>query len=299
MATAHSHVSDNLQLESQTGQVSLQIIATLLGGVLLVCSIFARFLFDNEFYYQSLGLLSALLLGVPLIWVAIKDLLSGHAHMNELVALAVLAAMVQGWYTEAAAIAFFMIISVLIENRTALGARASIESLIRITPTRASKLVNGNEVETEAKDLKPGDIVRVKPGDNIPADGLIQSGNSTVNQANITGESIPADKQEGDEVFGGTINLTGVMDITVTKAGSDTTLGRVKEMILQAERTRIPIARLIDRYAAWYTPTILMLVGITLFFTLQSETQDAWNRAISMLVIAWSTMSRKEAVWFL
>lgn len=286
MATAHSHVSDNLQLESQTGRLSLQIIATLLGGVLLICSIFARFLFDSEFYYQSLGLLSALLLGVPLIWVAIKDLLSGHMHMNELVALAVLAAMVQGWYTEAAAIAFFMILSVLIENRTALGARASIESLIRITPTRASKLVNGNEVETEAKDLQPGDIVRVKPGDNIPADGLVRIGNSTVNQANITGESIPADKQEGDEVFGGTINLTGVMDITVTKAGTDTTLGRVKEMILQAERTRIPIARLIDRYAAWYTPTILMLVGITLFFTLQSEVEDAWSRAISMLVIA-------------
>jgi Cd2+/Zn2+-exporting ATPase len=107
-----------------------------------------------------------------------------------------------------------------------------------------------------------------------------------VNQATITGESLPADKAEGDEAFSGTINLTGVLEIEVTKAGSDTTLGRVKDMILQAERTRIPIMRMIDRYAVWYTPTILMIVAIVLFFSLKLGLENPWERAISMLVIA-------------
>jgi Cd2+/Zn2+-exporting ATPase len=118
----------------------------------------------------------------------------------------------------------------------------------------------------EARLLQPGEVIRVRPGDNIPADGVIVAGESTVNQASITGESLPVDKTGGDEVFGGTTNLTGSMDIRVTKAGGETTLGRVQELILEAERTRIPLMRLIDQYASWYTPTILMLAGIVLFF---------------------------------
>ncbi|MCX5662815.1 MAG: cation-translocating P-type ATPase [Planctomycetota bacterium] len=291
---AHDYVKDQLSVESQTGRVSLEILATLLGGTLLICSVAADWIygagpseFEANFPATLLAFVAALLLGAPLVWVSLKELAEGHMHMNELVALAVLAAFAIGQYTEAAAIAFFMIISVLIENRTALGAQASIESLVRITPTRAHRLSGGQESEVDAKDLKPGDIVRVRPGDNIPADGKVAKGSSTVNQANITGESIPADKNEGDEVFGGTINLTGVMEIEVLKAGTDTTLGRVKDLILQAERTRIPILRMIDRYAGWYTPTVLMVIAIVLFFTIRMGTEgDPWQRAIAMLVVA-------------
>ena len=279
-------MTDGLAIQSQTGRVSLQIIATLVGGTLLLCSFVAGALFNNEFYPTSLGFLAALLLGAPLVWVAIKDVIHGNTHMNELVALAVLGAFAIGYYQEAAAISFFMILSVLVENRTALGAQASIESLVRITPTRAHRIVDGKENEIDAKDLHAGDLVRVRPGDNIPADGMVVMGASTVDQANITGESLPADKTQGDEVFGGTINLTGVMEIEVTKAGHDATLGRVKDLILQAERTRIPIMRMIDQYAGWYTPTVLMLVGIVLFLTLGDEAANPWGRAIAMLVIA-------------
>ena len=133
MAHAHSHVTENLQIESETGKLGIQIIATLIGGMMLVCSFVAQMLFENDFYPTVLGAISALLLGTPLIWVAIKDLAHGHMHMNELVALAVLAAFAMGsyhevsdhgWgaggYQEAGVIAFFMILSVLIENRTAL-----------------------------------------------------------------------------------------------------------------------------------------------------------------------------------
>lgn len=292
MATAHDFVKEDLQLESQTGRVGIQILATLVGGTLLVCSLVAYLLtprYGSDFHATVLAMLSAILLGTPLVWVALKDMAHGHMHMNELVALAVIAAFAIGKYQEAAAIAFFMIISVLIENRTALGARASIESLVRITPTRAHRLADdGADTEVDAADLRPGDRVRVRPGDNIPADGRILHGSSTVNQANITGESLPADKEVGDEVFGGTINLTGAMTIQVTMAGSDATLGRVKQMILQAEATRIPIMRMIDRYAGWYTPTVLMLVAIVWIFSQQSghAAEDAWQRAIAMLVIA-------------
>ncbi len=283
---AHDYLAEDLALKSKTGRVSLEIIATLLGGTLLMCALIAKLTFDVNDPSDLLAGIATVLLGTPLVWVALKDLWQGHMHMNELVALAVLAAFAKGWYIEAGFIAFFMIISVLIENRTALGAERDIEALVRITPTKAHKLENGQETEVEAKDLIPGDIVRVRPGDNIPADGLVESGHSTVNQANITGESLPADKIEGDEVFGGTINLTGAMDIKVTKAGEDTTLGRVKDMIIEAERTKIPLMRMIDRYAGWYTPTVVMIVFIVWFYTSQTNPEAAAVAAISMLVIA-------------
>ncbi|MBN1491300.1 MAG: cadmium-translocating P-type ATPase, partial [Phycisphaerae bacterium] len=205
----------------------------------------------------------------------------GHTHMDELVAMAVVAAMATGQYREAGVIAFFLIVANLIETRTALGARASIESLIRLTPTRAHRVAaDGSEEEVDAKDLRPGQMIRVRPGDNIAADGEIVVGETIVNQANITGESMPVEKGVGDEVFSGTNNITGAIDIRVTKAGSDTTLGHVQQLIVQAESTKIPLMRLIDRYAGWYTPTILMLAAIVLFFTKEAD------RAISMLVVA-------------
>ncbi len=295
MGHNHNHFGD---ITEPSGKISGRMLATLIGGVLLICSLIAKLLFPEatpsqfiggsfdlhaeprNFHADTLAMFGALLLGIPLILHALEELIHGHAHMDELVALAFLASFATGSYQAAGWIAFFMTISTLIESRTAMGARASIESLIKITPTRANKITPDGEQEVEAKDLKPGEAVRVRPGDNIPGDGIITSGSSTVNQANITGESLPIDKAKGEEVFGGTINLTGALDIEITKAGADTTLGKVQELILQAERTRIPIVRLIDRYAQWYTPTILMLAGIVLFFTRDLE------RAISMLVIS-------------
>lgn len=276
------------------GWLRLQIVSTLVGGTLLVCSLVASWLWKQPFFAALPAALAVLALGGPLVAAAARDLVAGKAGMNALVALAVIGAMASGNYQEAAAVAFFMIVSSLIEKRTAAGAEASIESLIRLAPTKASRLVGSagggqpqNQEELiEATSLRPGDLVRVRPGDTIPADGRVVSGASTVNQASITGESVPAEKALGDEVFGSTINLTGVLDIEVTKAGADTLLGRVKDLILQAERTKTPIMRLVDQYAAWYTPTILMLVGVVLFFALKSTPDTAFDRAIAMLVIA-------------
>ncbi len=275
---AHDHIK-NL-VDAQTGRAGAQIIITLIGGVLLVASGLAMLMFPTPDHGKLLAMVAALLLGVPLVVGALRNLITGHTHMDELVALGVTAAFANGDYLESGSIAFFMIISSLIEHRTALGARKSIESLIKITPTRARKLVEGQESEVDAAALQPGDVVRVLPGDNIPGDGQIISGMSTVNQANITGESLPVDKTIGDEVFGGTINVTGAMDIEITKAGQDTTLGRVQDLILQAERSKTPIMRIADRYATWYTPVVLMIAVITLFFT------KNMNIVVGLLVMA-------------
>lgn len=279
---AHDHLKESI--EAQTGRSSILLIATFMGGLLVFNSFLAQWIFEDPEYSDAFALLGAVLLGAPLVAHAFKHLVGGHMHMDELVAIAVMAAIVIGDYQEAGVIAFFMIISTLVETRTALGARASIQSLIKLTPTRAHVVdENGVEIEVEAAALRPGQIIRVRPGDNIPADGEVISGESTVNQANITGESFPVDKTPGMEVFNGTVNLSGSMDIRVTKAGAETTLGRVQSLILQAERTRIPLMRLIDQYAAWYTPTILMLAGLVLFF---KGGQDGMERAITMLVVA-------------
>lgn len=267
-------------IESETSQTGWRIVATLVGGVMLVTALLARQLFIHPFYSDLLAMVSAGLLSAPLVFQAALDLWRGQTQMNEMAALGVLAAFATGEYVVAGAISFFMIVANLIEYRSALGARRSIESLIRLSPTRAHQLTDDGEAEVEAKDLQAGDRVRVRPGDNIPADGRVLTGTSTVNQASITGESLPADKDVGDEVFSGTINLTGLLDIEITRAGEDTTLGKVQQLILEAQRTRTPVMRLIDCYANWYTPTVLMLAGIVLFFT-----RDI-GRAIAMVVIA-------------
>ena len=279
---AHDHIKSSI--EAQTGRSSLLLIATFMGGILVLNAFLAEWIFDSPQISAMFALASAILLGAPLVAHALKHLFHGHMHMDELVALAVVAAVAVGEYKEAGVIAFFMIISTLIETRTALGARASIESLIRLTPKRTRRVLpDGTEEEVDTANIQPGDIIRVRPGDNIAADGVVLNGESTVNQANITGESLPVDKVAGDEVFNGTVNLSGSLDIRVTKAGSETTLGRVQRLILDAERTRIPLMRLIDQYSAWYTPTILMLAGIVLFF---KQGSDGVERAITMLVVA-------------
>ncbi len=268
-------------VEAQTGRTSALIVGILLGGVLMVVSYVVALVYDDPIYSDSLALLGALLLGIPIIYHATKELLRGKTNMDELVALAVIAAIAAIDYKAAGAVAFFLLLANLVETRTALGARASIEGLVRLSPKKAHRLTDdGTEHLVDPLELKPGDVVRVRPGDNIPADGTIVSGDSSINQANVTGESLPVDKTVGDEVFSGTNNLAGAIDIKVTRAGEDTTLGNVKKLILQAEKSRIPIMRLIDRYAGWYTPTILMLAGTVLFFT-----RDM-SRAVAMLVVA-------------
>ena len=285
MAHQHLHFKEDIAAEHTHGKqirVSMALLGTLGGGILLINSGIARLIPGiDSFNTEFLAMAGAILLGAPIVVHAAKSIIQRRAHMDELVALAIVAAFATQEYATAGVVAFFMLLSELIETRTALGARASIEALIKLTPTKANLVEKGNaEKEVKVSSLKPGDCVRVRPGDNIPADGEVANGLSSVNEATITGESLPVDKVPGMQVFAGTSNLTGVLDITVTKAGKDTTLGKVQSLIMQAEQTKIPIMRIIDRYVKWYTPTILMIAAIVLFFTRDID------RAITILVVS-------------
>ena len=284
MAHEHLHFKEDATAERTHGKqirVSMALLGTLAGGMLLINSGIGSFFYgSNSFNTEILAMAGAILLGGPIVLHAIKSLMKKQMHMDELVALAIIAAFATGKYVEAGVVAFFMLVSELIETRTALGARASIESLIKLTPTKANLVEQDSEKEVDVSSLKRGDCVRVRPGDNIPADGEVIKGLSSVNEATITGESLPVDKVPGMQVFAGTSNLTGALDITVTKAGKDTTLGKVQSLIMQAEQTKIPIMRIIDRYVKWYMPTVLMIAGIVLFFTRNID------YAITILVIS-------------
>src|SRR6266576_2128217 len=245
---------------------------TLVGVVFVINAFVVDWLLDQGHTIASASaFVGAIVLGYPIIVTGVQDLKRGRLSINELVAIAVLAAFASGDYKTAGVVAFFMLLGEIIETRTAERARASIESLILLTPTKARRLKGTSEEEIAAKDLAGGDIIRIRPGDNVAADGIIVSGQGSFNQATITGESLPVDKKPGDEVFAGTQNLTGVLEIKVTRAGQDTTLGRVRELILAAEKTKLPIMKIVDQYMGFYTPLVLVIAALVWAFTHKLE----------------------------
>ncbi len=242
---------------------------TITGVVFVLNAYVVDWLFQSGGTVASASaMIGAIILGYPIIVTAIKDLRRGRLSINELVAIAVLAAFASEDYKTAGIVAFFMLTGEIIETRTAEGARDSIESLIKLTPTKARRIrKDGGEDEVAASELAVGDVIRIRPGDNVAADGLIVNGQGSFNQATITGESLPADKKSGDEVFAGTQNLTGVLEIKVTRAGTDTTLGRVRELIIAAEQTKLPIQKIVDQYMGFYTPLVLVIGALVWAFT--------------------------------
>jgi Cd2+/Zn2+-exporting ATPase len=260
----------------------IRLKQTLLGVVFVVNAFIVDWIFEQGHTVASASaFIGAIILGYPIVLTAIKDLRRGFLSINELVAIAVLAAFASGDYKTAGVVAFFMLMGEIIETRTAEGARASIESLIKLTPTKARRIkADKTEEEIAASELAIGDIIRIRPGDNVAADGVIVSGQGSFNQATITGESLPVDKKPGDDVFAGTQNLTGVLEIKVTRAGTDTTLGRVRELILAAEKTKLPIMKIVDQYMGFYTPLVLVIGALVWAFT-----RDL-NRVIAVLVVA-------------
>ena len=272
---AHDHGHDH-------EHAPIHLKQTLLGIIFVINAFVVDWVFDSAHTVASASaMIGAIILGYPIVWTSIKDLKRGQVGINELVGIAVLAAFASGDYKTAGVVAFFMLMGEIIETRTAEGARQSIESLIKLTPTKARRITSvGGEEEVAAKDLAVGDTIRIRPGDNIAADGVIVTGQGTFNQANITGESLPVDKKPGDDVFAGTQNLTGVLEIRVSRAGQDTTLGRVRDLILAAEKTKLPIMRIIDQYMGFYTPLVLVIGALVWAFT------NDLNRVISVLVVS-------------
>ena len=288
----HDHGADSDCNDCGHEHTPIKLQQTFLGLIFVVNAFLVEWIFDGGAAVSAFsGAAGAFILGYPIVMTAWRDIWKGNLTINELVAIAIMAAFASGDYKTAGIVAFFMLMGEIIETRTADGARASIESLIKLTPTKARRIKSGEEEEEEeeevsAGDLKVGDVIRVRPGDNVAADGKIVNGEGSFNQANITGESLPVDKEPGDEVFAGTQNLTGVLEIEITRAGTDTTLGRVRDLILAAEKTKLPIMRIIDQYMRYYTPLVLVIGALVWAFTGDLELHDRINRVVAVLIVA-------------
>lgn len=282
MQTCCGHDHKYKNPEDAGRYASRLLLQVLLGMAFVVNSYVAPWIYsDNTAVSDISAVLGALILAVPILWSALKDLLKGNVKMNSLVSLAIFATLAIGEFQEAGVISFFMLISLVIESRSAEGAHAAIEGLVSITPTTARRLnAAGEEEQVRAEDLEEGDIIRILPGDTVPADGEIIKGQTTLNEATITGESVPRDKGPGGSVFASTHNMTGAVQVKVTRAGESTTLGKVRELIMAAEGTKLPFMRAIDGYAGFYTPLVLMVAGLVWFFTRDTD------RVIAILVIS-------------
>lgn len=181
--------------------------------------------------------------------------------MNVLMTVAVAGAALIGEWREGAVVAFLFSVSGALESYTFDRARQSIRSLMEIAPKAARVRRNGLEMELPVEEIRPGDILLVKPGEKIAMDGKVVSGYSAVNQSAITGESIPAEKAAGDGVYAGTLNLQGALEVEVTRLVKDTTLARIIEMVEEAQAQRAPSQTFIDKFAGIYTPVVIALAA--------------------------------------
>lgn len=253
----------------------------LIGGMLLVGSAVARYGFsgfDNA-VTDIPAVIAALLLGFPLFQASIMEIHRGRASSSSLAALAVLASIAIGKFMTAGALALILLVADQFLRRTALGAERVIEQLIRLTPDIARIIRNGAEVEVRVREVKVGDVVRVRAGENLPVDGVVASGRSTLDQASLTGEAVPHEVSPGEPVYAGTTNLSGNLDITVTQVGADTTIGKVTELIREAERNKSPRQLLIEQVSTFFVPVILSVAFVVWMMTSSVET------AITVLVV--------------
>jgi heavy metal translocating P-type ATPase len=249
--------------------------ALLFGGWLLG---FAKIIPDTV--ATGMVIAATILAAYPIFLRAGKALLAKRLDADVLVAIAVFAAASIGEFIAAGEVAFIMLLGTELENFTVRRARRSLGSLLSLVPARACVRRNGVEEEIAAADARVGDIVVVRAGERIPVDGVVRSGAAAVNQAAVTGESMPVEKGEADEVFVGTIAESGALIVEATRVGEDTTLARIAQLVEAAQQHEAPIQRSLDRLAGWLVPVMLALAALVFVFT-----HDI-TRAITVLIVA-------------
>jgi heavy metal translocating P-type ATPase len=220
---------------------------------------------------------SQLLLGFASLLVAVPVMRSAwfslrypslHGITDQLIALAMLGAWATGDLLTAALLPIIMIFGHVLEERSVIGSQEAIHALGQLTRSHARKIqADGTVIEVDNGTLKAGDTVEVRAGDRVPADGRVLSGQASLDTASITGESVPVEAGVGMTVFGGAINLDGLLRIEVTRTGDESTLGKVIALMQNAERSKPPITRLLERYAGSYMVLVLLLAAVTWFVT--------------------------------
>jgi len=223
---------------------------------------------------------------LPGAWAAVRQL---RPNISSLMVIAVVGASVIGEWAEAATVVFLFGVAEWLEGWADRRAQRATEALLKIAPKRATVKRDGQFVEVSVEEVKVDETVAVKSGMSVPLDGVVVVGESAVNQAPITGESVPVDKKPGDTVFAGTINGEGSLEIRVTKAASDTTLARIIRLVAEAQEQKAPTQRFVDVFARYYTPAVTV-VALLIFLTPPLFMNGDWSvwlyRACVLLIIA-------------
>ena len=245
----------------------------ILGGVSLLLSFFGTFPVDPAW-------LAILLCGIPILKEAAVGLVTRFdIKADVLVSLALIASVAIGEIFAAGEIAFIMQLGSLLEELTVARARAGIEKLVHLTPRTARRLTPEGEETVPAEAVAVGDVLRVLPGETIPVDGVVRSGQTAVNQAVMTGESLPVDKGPGDEVFSGTVNQFGAFEMEAAKVGEDSSIQRMIRLVQSADAGKAKIVGIADRWATWIVVIALTAAALTWLVTGQVI------RAVTILVV--------------
>lgn len=254
---------------------------TVASGILLIISIiaFPQNMIGKTDEGNWLYLLSAFIGSSFIWWSAYQGIKEGDFTADIPVTIATIAAIAIGEYSAAAVVAVLLLLGGMLEELVSARAGKALESLAKLLPDRVTVRLNGHDIIVPLEDVKVGDTILVKSGERIAVDGTVLSGTASINEAAITGESLPVDKQEGDKVFAGTLNEVGAMEILATKIGKETTLGQIHRLIEEAQTQKPKIERLLNQYAKVYTP-IALLLGILLWWWSGDIT-----RSITMLIV--------------
>jgi Cd2+/Zn2+-exporting ATPase len=266
---------------SKYREIAVLSLVPAIVGLLIVSSwVLAHWEIGHLWLNAGLALLATVFGGYLRFVAGFKDIFKRRITVNVFVTVALIATITVGEFRAAAVVVFIMAVAGALETYTLDKTRRSIRGLLDLTPKTAAVRRDENEVVVPIEEVQVGDVVVVRPGGRIPVDGTVSAGQSSVNQAPITGESMPVEKFEGSEVFGGTLNETGRLEIKTAKVGRDTTLAKIVHLVEQAQGTRAPIQNLADRFTAWFLPTVLVLATIALL------TSGDVKVAVSVLLVA-------------
>ena len=258
------------------GGTKRDLVFLLISGVSLMLSIF-DLVPDLPF---DITWISIVLCGLPIIIEAVIGLVTKFdIKADVLVSIALIASICIHEDFAAGEVAFIMQLGALLEELTVAKARVSIEKLVHLTPTTARRIVDGAEQTIAAEDVRLDDILRVLPGETIPVDGIIINGQTSINQAVMTGESLPVDKSVGDEVSSGTVNQFGVFEMRARKVGEDSSIQRMIRLVQSADAGKAKIVGIADRWATWIVVIALSAALLTWLFT------GKIIRAVTILVV--------------
>ncbi|MEM0982975.1 MAG: cation-translocating P-type ATPase [Planctomycetota bacterium] len=270
-------------------EIDRWILAYLVGGILALSSWIARDILSVSSDLVTIipAAIGAILLALPLFVSSFDEIFrKNRLSSSSLAALAILAALVTQQYITAALLAFVLLVADQVLRRTAFGAQRAIEELVNLTPDTARVVdADGTERTIGINAVEVGQIVRVRPGENLPVDGTIVSGRTTINQASLTGEALPIEATDGTDVFAGTTNLTGSIDIRVTLVGEDTTIGKVTQLIREAESTKSPRQLIAEQVARFFVPVALIIAALVLYLNRDKGTSEAALMAVTVLVV--------------